>query len=72
MSDTNEGDLLLELAAHSSQLITYRKTIAAILDRSQGTLDLVSFIHVIAALLREELTEMWSYSRYLNIETMRP
>ena len=58
MSDTNKGDLLLELAAHSSQLRTHRRAVAAVLDRSQGTLELVSLSRVIVALKREELTEM--------------
>jgi len=41
LSDANEGDLLLELAALSSQLRTHRRAVVAILDRSQGTLELL-------------------------------
>ena len=58
MSDANEGDLLLELTALASQLRTHRRAVVAILDRSQGTLELVSRGHVTAALKRDELTEM--------------
>ena len=36
-------DLLSELGAYSAQLKTHRGIVAAMLERSQGTLDLVSF-----------------------------
>ena len=38
----NKEELLLELDAHSGHLRTHRKAVGAILDRSRGTLDLVS------------------------------
>ena len=58
MSDAKEADLLLELAAHLSQLRTHRRAVVAILDRSQGTLELVSRGHIAAELKRDVLTEM--------------
>lgn len=49
MHNPDGGELLLELDAHSAQLRTHRRAVAAILDRSQGTLELVSSGHVVTA-----------------------
>ena len=49
MYNADEGELLLELDAHSAQLRTHRRAVTAILNRSQGTLELVSRGHVVTA-----------------------
>ena len=66
-----DEELLLELDAHSAQLRTHRRVTVAILDRSQGTLELVSSGHIVTTFKRQALNQISSYSGSLNIAMTR-
>ena len=60
---TNREKLLLELDVHTAQLKTHRKAVGAILDRSQGTLDLVSSDRLLTICHDQQLMQERSSSK---------
>ncbi|KAL8661436.1 MAG: hypothetical protein Q9202_005618 [Teloschistes flavicans] len=64
----DEADLLLELGAHSAQLRTHRRNVDAILDRSQGTVELL--FKILEYRNEENLTKS-SAALHKDIEMLR-
>ncbi|KAI4092258.1 MAG: hypothetical protein L6R37_007607 [Teloschistes peruensis] len=68
ISNFDEAEALLELGAHTAQLRTHRRAVAAILDRSQGTLEL---LFKILEYRNEENLSRSGVALHKDIETLR-
>ncbi|KAL8630575.1 hypothetical protein Q9189_003724 [Teloschistes chrysophthalmus] len=73
ITNFDEAESLLELGAHTAQLRTHRRAVAAILDRSHGTLELVSRSLSVTAFQHEKLmkrNKLFKILEYRNEEKL--
>ncbi|KAL9579126.1 MAG: hypothetical protein Q9212_005288 [Teloschistes hypoglaucus] len=68
IANFDEAESLVELGAHTAQLRTHRRAVAAILDRSQGTLELL--FKILEYRNEENLTKN-GVALHKDIETLR-